>query len=85
MPSLTPQQRTLRASIAANSRWAREDPRPALAEVRKGWFLWFVDEVDPDRVLPEPERQRRAENAMRAHIARMALASSRARSKRAET
>jgi hypothetical protein len=75
----------LRASIAANSRWAREDPKPAMARVREHWFeKRFIDEVDPDRLLPEQERLRRARSAMRAHMMRMALASSRSRSKRAE-
>jgi hypothetical protein len=83
--SLSPEQRSLRASTAAFKRWSKEDPKPALAKVREGWWRRFEDEVDPDRKLPEQERHRRAEAAMKGHMARMALASSRARSKRAET
>jgi hypothetical protein len=81
--SLTPQQRSLRASIAANTRWSREDPKVALAQVREGSRRKWLNEVDPDRVLPEQERNRRAEAAMRAHMQRLALLSSKARARTA--
>jgi hypothetical protein len=42
----------------------------------------FVDQVDPDRVLPEAERQRRAEAARRAHMAQLAFRSAKARAGR---
>jgi len=42
----------------------------------------FRDQVDPDRTLPEDERERRAYAALRAHMAKLALASSKARAKR---
>ncbi|MDQ3662690.1 MAG: hypothetical protein M3454_16870 [Actinomycetota bacterium] len=44
----------------------------------------FENEVDPDRVLPEAERQRRAESARKAHLSRMAYRSSVARRKAKE-
>ena len=53
-----------------------------MAEVRKGYFARFEDQVDPDRVLPEQERHRRAQAALKAHMARLALASAKARSKK---
>lgn len=80
--SLSPEQRSLRASIAANSRWAQEDPVPAMATVRQGWQRRLEDEVDPGRQLSETERARRVQAALRAHMLRLALASSRARAAR---
>lgn len=82
--SLTPpQQRILRAQIAANTRWSREDPKPAFVEVREGFIRKFEDQVDPDRTLSADERLRRAESARRAHMQSLALKSARARAKRA--
>ncbi len=83
--ALSPEQRSLRARTAAHTRWSREDPRPAMEVVREGYFARFENEVDPDRLLSDEERHRRAQSALRAHMSRLALASSRARSKRAET
>jgi hypothetical protein len=83
--SLTPGQRKLRASIAANTRWSRDDPVAGTEAARLAWYQRFVDQVDPDRSLSEHVRERKAQAAMRAHMARLALASSKARSKRAET
>ena len=59
--TLTPEQRSLRARIAANTRWSREDPAATAARGQAGLLAKFVDQVDPDRVLPEGERLRRAE------------------------
>jgi hypothetical protein len=41
----------------------------------------FLDQVDPERVLPEAERQRRAEQARKAYFTRLALKSAVARRK----
>ena len=79
--ALSPQQRTLRAQIAANTRWSREDPREGTKPARAGYARRFELEVDPDGTLPQIERKRRAAAAMRAHMQRLALASSRARKK----
>jgi hypothetical protein len=80
--SLSPEQRSLRASIAAHSRWAKEDPKIAMVVVRDAYLNSFRYAVDPDLKLPEDERERRAHAALRAHMAKLALASSRARAKR---
>jgi hypothetical protein len=80
--SLSPEQRSLRASIAAHSRWAKEDPKVALVPLRDAFMNSFRDQVDPDRTLPQEERERRAYAALRAHMAKLALASSKARAKR---
>ena len=79
--SLSPEQRRLRAQTAAYERWSKEDPREGIKPARAAFNQRFVDQVDPERVLPEAERTRRAQAALRAHMSRMALASSRARRK----
>jgi hypothetical protein len=81
--SLSPEQRVLRAQIAANSRWSKEDPREGTKPARAAFERRFELEVDPDGTLPEVERRRRAGAAMRAHMQRLALASSRARARKA--
>jgi hypothetical protein len=81
--ALSPQQRSLRAQIAANSRWSKEDPKEGTKPARAGYERRFELEVDPDGTLPDVERKRRAAAAMRAHMQRLALASSRARRKAA--
>jgi hypothetical protein len=73
------EERSLRARIAANVRWSREDPREGTTAARRGFIERFRREVDPDGVLTENERERRAHKAMTAHMQRLALASSRAR------
>jgi hypothetical protein len=76
---LTAEQRTLRARLAAQSRWAKSDPQTGTAAARAAFLARFENEVDPDRKLPVAERARRAESARRAHMTRLALASSKAR------
>ena len=82
--SLTPAERTMRARIAASTRWAHasaDDRKRQGATLSAGRQRRFEHEVDPDRTLSAAERARRAENAMRAHMSRMQLASSKARRK----
>lgn len=68
------------AKIAANTRWANEPDRSSATQAaRDGMARKFVDQVDPDRVLPADERARRAESARKAHYQRLALASAKAR------
>jgi hypothetical protein len=80
---MTPEQRRLRAQIAANARWSREDPAHNAIRGQAGLLARFEREVDPDGTLPPAERARRAECARKAHMQRLALASSRARARRA--
>ena len=78
--SLSPSERSLRARLAAHTSWARTpDPSARTAPARSGFLERFEREVDPDGVLPEAERIRRAEHARRAHMQRMALRSAKAR------
>jgi hypothetical protein len=88
VPSLTPEQRRLRASIAINERWARAsaaDRENAGLRGQAGLRARFEREVDPDGQLDPAERARRAGNKYAAHMARLALASSKARARRAGT
>lgn len=66
---LTAEQRSRRARIAALSQHAAGRTNTVIA--RAALFRRFEDEVDPDRVLPEAERKRRAEFAKRAHYERV--------------
>jgi hypothetical protein len=82
---LTPEQAHLRASIAVNERWAKStaDDREANAiRGQAGLRDRFAREVDPDGQLDSAERERRAGNKYKAHMQRLALASSRARAAR---
>ena len=77
--SLTPAQRSTRARIAANDRWAKEPDRlKATQPGRNAAFQKLLDDVDPERTLPEDERLKRARNAQKAHLERIRLAASRA-------
>ena len=81
---MTPEQRSLRARAGAHALHAQYDAREITANARAAWFKTFLDQVDERTPgLPEAERLRRAEHLVRAHMARLALASSRARAKKA--
>jgi hypothetical protein len=76
----------LLARVAAYARWAAEpDPKPATAPARAARDRQFIDLVDPDRVLPEAERSRRADHARKALFARLPLRSAEVRSGRARS
>ena len=81
--SLTPEQRSLRARLAAHTLHSQVDPLAHTAPARQAFLARFEAEVDPEGILPEPERRRRAEHARKAYFAKMALASSKARRKAA--
>ena len=81
--ALTEEQRSLRASLAAHAMHARNDPHEITAGARAGFLSRFLREVDATTPgLTETERLRRAEHLLRAHMARLALKSSRARAAR---
>jgi hypothetical protein len=79
---LSPEQRTLRARMAANTRWSREDAHEGTEKARAAFANRFEREVDPDGLLPAAERTRRAECARKAHMQGLALKSARARQAR---
>ena len=78
---LTPSERTLRARIAANARWSREDRTEASERQRRVLLKRFEDAVDPDRTLAPAERAARAQNALAQHMASLSLKASQARRK----
>jgi hypothetical protein len=80
--SLTPEQRSLRARIGAYAMFAAHDPRETSARGHAAFLKRFLGEVDPDRVLPEDERLRRAESARSAYLTRLAYLCARARKQR---
>jgi hypothetical protein len=80
---LTKQQRTLRASKAAYTRWSREDPAASAARGQAGLLARFEREArEADPAASDAEIGRRAEAARRAHMAGLALASSKARARK---
>jgi len=78
---LSEAERRLRARIGAYSLHAKHDTRVVSLPGRTAAFRKFLDEVDPDGVLPEVERLRRAKAAQNAHLAQIALKSVQSRRK----
>lgn len=77
---LTPAERVLRARQAAHASHAADpDPVARTAPARAAWAARFERQVDPDGVLPEAERQRRAAHARKAYMCDLARRSSQAR------
>lgn len=77
---LTPEQRRLRAQIAANTRWSKEDPSENAQRGQAGLLAKFereVREANPD--LSDAEVTRRAESARKAHMLRLAFRSAKVR------
>jgi hypothetical protein len=72
----------LRGRLGAYTLHATHDPRETTAAARATFLERFIDEVDPNRELPEAERNRRAEAARKAYFTRLALKSAKARRKR---
>ena len=78
-PNLSAEQRALRARIAALTRAALYDGTAVTAKARSTFLESFEHAVDPSGALAPEERIRRANAALRAHMTRLALASSKAR------
>ncbi len=73
-------ERALQARLASYSSWANtRDPVARTQPARDAFRERFEREVDPECVLPEAERQRRAEAARKAYYTRLALQSAQAR------
>lgn len=79
---LTPTQRSLRARCAAYALHAQGGTSTKAGTA--AFLRRFEIEVNPDGTLPPEESARRAEFARRAHMARLALRSSRARPRKAK-
>jgi hypothetical protein len=82
MPAKSPQQRSLVSTIGAHALHSQYDSRELTANARAKFDQRFVDEVDPDRVLPEAERARRADHARKAYFAKLSYKSAKARAGR---
>ena len=80
--TLSPAQRIERAKIAANARWGREPDRLAATKPgRDAAFQKLLDEADPEGVLSEAERLKRARNLQLEQMARVRFLALKARSR----
>jgi len=77
---LSSAERRLRAQLAVHTSWANTTDRTArTAPATAASMARFETQVDPDGLLPPEERARRAEHLRKAHMAKLAFASARAR------
>lgn len=80
---MTPAERSLRAKVAAHTRWARTDDRvDATSAARAAFADRFAKQVDPNGTLPPAERSRRAASLRSAYYADLARRSAKARRQR---
>jgi hypothetical protein len=75
--ALTPEQRSMRARLAALARWSKEDPADQMKIARARFDERFEKQVDPDCILPPEERARRAAAARKAYFVQLGFQSSR--------
>jgi hypothetical protein len=73
-----------RGRIGAFTTHSRHDPHATTERARAAFMERFERQVDPERALSADERARRADYACRAHMARLARLSARARRKGGE-
>lgn len=77
---LTPVQRSMRARVAAHVSWSRTTDRAARTEpARRAALDRFERQVDPEGILDDETRQKRALAAKRAYFQQLAYRSSRTR------
>ncbi len=79
---MPPSHHALAGKIGAYTLHAAYDSREITAPARQAFLAKFEAQVDPERLLPEAERKRRAEAARKAYFARLALKSAQARTRR---
>lgn len=80
---MSPEQRSMRARLAAHTLHSQiADPSAHTRPARQAFEKRFLDEVDPDRTLPDDERARRAEHARKAYFLRLSYAGVKARAAR---
>lgn len=70
--SLSPEDRSRRARLAAAARWAKHDRHKGTQPARDAFLARFEAEVDPEGQLDPAERATRAEQARLAYFRRMA-------------
>jgi hypothetical protein len=77
---LTPAERSTRASLASHASWAKTENRTARTQPgREAILEKYFDQVDPECKLTPEERRKRAANAHKAELQRLALKSAKAR------
>lgn len=59
---------------------SRYEGRDITAKARTAFLTRFTDQVDPNRVLSDEERKKRARMALKAHMTGLAIRSAQARS-----
>jgi hypothetical protein len=77
-------ERSLAGRVGAYIVHSLYDGLEITAAARAAFRSKFEREVDPEGLLPEPERLRRAEMARKAHVAKLALKSAQARRRKRE-
>ena len=74
-----PEEMARRGRVGGRVTHARHDSRALTEPARAAFDRKFLVEVDPDRTLPESERERRAREARRLYFARLGRLSALAR------
>lgn len=75
--------KALAGRIGGYTTASRHDSRAITAAARAAFLASFAEQVDPDRLLTEAERARRADAAKRLYFARLAMKSAAVRRKAA--
>lgn len=79
MANIPADERTLIAQIAAYERLGQVGGSANTEAARAALWKKYLDQVDPDGVLPEKERERRATHLRKADLARLALKAAQAK------
>lgn len=79
---MTSEERRIRARLGALTLHSKYDSRQLTASARQAFLDRFEREVDPQGILPEAERTRRATHARAAYFTRLSLLSAQARRKK---
>ena len=79
---MTPEERVLRARIAAHAMHSKNDGRRITHSAREVFLDRFEREVDPKQVLSPKDRAHRAYQARRSYFSALALKSAKARRNR---
>lgn len=82
--ALSPAERTARARLAAHVLHSKVDSREHTRPAREAFERRFLDQVDPNRELPEAERNRRAGHARAAYYQKLSFQAQSARRARRE-
>lgn len=84
LPNIPAGERTLVAQIAAYERLGKIGGSANTEAARAAQWQKYLDKVDPDGMLPDDERERRAQHARKADMLRLSLKAAQVRRKRRE-